>query len=572
MMKMKAVALVNGRGERGAAMLAVIMTVVIVTAISVSLVGLMGTDITHASIQYAVARSFYIAQAGLEQAKVQVFTAADPVAYTTPDAGVMMPYGGGQFTYWVDAGPATRCGAGLKTLEALGQVPFLSRTLSTRVRACGVPGTPFLAALFGVSRIQFQGAASRTYLAPYLIGTPGGGGSLGSFTEINFSDNDVRVNALSEESSETVTLRDGTAFDYTLFGFSDRPNYISTPTTDPAPWILAVFGDLIKAQPASGLIPTPCGTPYACVTVGNDITDVQQVTHLREASYMRHVYVKSMRRETVPQLDLDPEIFRAQASQNTSNAALNSTVGLRDKRASIYTSREFSRITTYLAWNPSQSLKGTIYIDGTPLLFQSVNLGGTSGNVTLAVRGDLIIGGRATITNTHDLSTAAGRRIPGIVVLGSPGSNGPTRRVCGDELSGSGRVVVCTGGSLVVDGLVYTQDGMALGPTAHVDQVGAMYHNNNGTPNPSFINDNAIVVLRFDPLALSVFGQGIAILSWQQLHGPGGAAPVQPSPLAIAPSPPAPTSATPLAAPEAPPASVPTPAASESTLPPPQIR
>jgi hypothetical protein len=71
---------------------------------------------------------------------------------------------------------------------------------------------------------------------------------------------------------------------------------------------------------------------------------------------------------------------------------------------------------------------------------------------------------------------------------------------------------------LIVDGLLYTQDGMAIESGAFVDQIGAMYHNNQGTPNPSFSNDGGTVVLRFDPLALSVFGTGIAMLSWQQVR------------------------------------------------------
>ena len=71
---------------------------------------------------------------------------------------------------------------------------------------------------------------------------------------------------------------------------------------------------------------------------------------------------------------------------------------------------------------------------------------------------------------------------------------------------------------MVVDGLIYTEDGMAVESGGSVDQVGAMYHNNRGTPHPSFINDGGTIVLRFDPLALSAFGKGIAILSWQQLH------------------------------------------------------
>jgi hypothetical protein len=74
------------------------------------------------------------------------------------------------------------------------------------------------------------------------------------------------------------------------------------------------------------------------------------------------------------------------------------------------------------------------------------------------------------------------------------------------------------GSGLVVDGLVYTRDGMAIGPRASVDQVGAMYHGTANTGNPSFLMKDAQVVLRFDPLALNVFGTGMAPASWQQLH------------------------------------------------------
>ena len=509
-------------------MLALLVTAVLVTVMSVSLVGLMNTDRTHASIQYAVSRSFYIAQTGLAEAKAHVLAAPDPATDTTPAAGVTVPYGGGQFTYWVDAGPATGCGAGFKTLEALGLVESLGRTIPTRVRACALPGVPFLTALFGVSRVEFQGA-SRTYLAPYDVGTPGGGGNLSSFTEINFSDQSVRVNALSEETSNTVTLRDGTFLDYTLFGLPTRPSYDPTPTTDPTPWILSTFGDLITAQPARGPIPNRCGTQYACVTVGNRITDVRGVGDLREANYMQHIYVRSIRQEVLPPVALDPTLFQAQAAQNTANAALNRSVGLAnaaldrsvglsEKADSFYTVMQFYLIVLYLASHPEQSLQGTIYIDGSFEFFQSVSLGGPSGNVTLAVGGDLIIDPKLTVANMHDLSTVAGRRTPAIVVLGARSPADLSTQKCGQRLNWSGRFVMCEGSTLAVDGLVYTQDGMAVEPGAVVDQVGAMYHNSRGTGTPSFTIRDATVVLRFSPLALSAFGKGAALLSWQQLH------------------------------------------------------
>lgn len=502
--------------ERGLAMITLLVTVMIVTMISLSLVGFMNTDMTHASIQYAVARSFYIAQAGLEEAKVQIVAAAHPSTYRTPAEGVTESYGSGQFTYWVDPGTGleTACGVGLTTLEAAGQVAYLNRTFSTRVRACGVAGAPFLTALFGVARIQFQGAASRLYLAPYLVGTPGGGGSLGSFTEINFSDNGVRLNALNEVAADTLTLRDGRFIDYTLFGFHTPPRYDPTPMTDPAPWILSTFGDIIKAQSTTGLITNPCGMPYACVTVGNGITDIKRIADLREANYVQHAYMKSIREETLPRLALDPETFRARAAQNTANSAINRKLGF-PRGDAVYASQQFYQIVAYLAADPSKSLEGTVYVDGSFPFTRSVNLG----NVTLAVRGDLVIGDKVAVTIRHDLSTGSGRRTPGIVVFGSrAASERPVEDCEGERVSGSGRFVLCEGSALAVDGLVYTQDGMVIHSQASVDQVGAMYHDSRGTANPSFSARDATVVLRFDPLALSAFGTGIAILSWQQLH------------------------------------------------------
>ncbi len=389
----------------------------------------------------------------------------------------------------------------------------------SRVRACAVGGTPFLAALFGVGRVQFQGAASRVYLAPYQVATPGGGGSVGSFTEINFADQNVRLNALSEATVETAALRDGKFLDYSLYGFSERPDYNPNPTGDAVPWVLSVFGNLIKAQPSTELIPNRCGTTYACLTVGNNLTDIRDVGGLRTANYVHHVYFNDIREERLPRLALSPEAFRIQATQNTSNADLNRVVGMEGKTDSAYDRMQFFRLMFYLAANPTQSLRGPVYVNGTVELLLSWNLGGDTGNVTLAVAGDLIINKKLALTNRHDLSTAAGRRLPGIVVFRAPERTATPTEVCGGErVNGSGRLVVCQESTLTVDGLIYTQDGMAIGPKAFVDHIGAMYHDNHGTPHSSFSLMDGTVVLRFDPLALSVFGHGVAMISWQQLR------------------------------------------------------
>src|SRR5207245_3952813 len=127
-------------GERGQIMLALLLAAILITVISVSLVGIMNTDLSHASIQYAVARSYYIAQAGLEEARAHVFAAADPAADATPAAGMTVSYGGGGFPYWFDGGPATGWEPGPKRLEGVGHAPARGRRCPTPLPACAARG------------------------------------------------------------------------------------------------------------------------------------------------------------------------------------------------------------------------------------------------------------------------------------------------------------------------------------------------------------------------------------------------------------------------------------------------
>ena len=544
------------RNERGLALITVLVITMITTGIGIALVGLMNTDLTHAGVQHAKARSFYIAQAGLEEAKAQVFAASDPLTYTTASAGVTSNFGDGRFTYWVDNGTTVSCGAGLKTLEAEGEVGYLAFTIRSRVVACGIPGAPFLTALFGVSLVEAQGATSRTYIAPFTVGTPGNprGGHIGSFTELNFPDSGLRLNALSETGIEYVTLRNPagagtiTVEDYTLFGFTSRPYYETNPGLDPTPWILADFGDIVKAQPTTGPLPNRCGTYFACVTTCttnlSTCADVPNIAALRDTESRRHLYMNSMPMSVLPRLCNDPNLpqfcvdvndFRLQAQSNTANAALNTTAGLTGKTDSVYTTTEFNQIVNYLASNcPPQCLQGTVFVDtflsgncdnqnssGCFRFSQSVNLGGYTGDVTLAVQGDLVVNGNISVVNRHDLTTTTGRRTPGILVFGLPTPRQGTSNVCmGEQSNGSGRLIMCGGNNqfLITDGFLFTRDGLFVGSQATLDLVGGMYHENRNTSNPSYSNQNSTVIVRFDPLSMSFFGTGITIVSWQQLR------------------------------------------------------
>jgi len=266
----------------------------------------------------------------------------------------------------------------------------------------------------------------------------------------------------------------------------------------------------------------------SCVSARDSHADLQSVATLRgtvqsmtrDAGGMQHVYMRRMREQQFPQLALDRAPFLERAKRNETNIAVNRRAGLPNKTDSVYSNLEFYQLVGYLSTHRGEGLQGTVYVAGIVQMVRDLDLGGPNGDVTLAIGGDLILGEDVSVTNRHDLTTAAGRATPGIAVLGLPTPAGRPTTVCGGRtISGSGRLVLCGGPSqrLTTDGLLYTADGMAIGPGAAVDQIGAMYHNNRGTPDPSFTIEDATVVLRFDPLALSAFGRGLTILSWQQL-------------------------------------------------------
>ena len=90
------------RGEDGVTVLPVLVVVVIISAIGFGLVGVMNTDITHATIQGAVSRSFFITQAGVQEAVVRL--KANPLYRTVAYPGSVSPiaFGSGEFWMWVE--------------------------------------------------------------------------------------------------------------------------------------------------------------------------------------------------------------------------------------------------------------------------------------------------------------------------------------------------------------------------------------------------------------------------------------------------------------------------------------
>ncbi len=518
-------------GEDGLAILPVLVVTLIVSIIGIAMVGMMNTDITHATIQGAVSRSFFVAQAGVQEAIVRL--KADPLyrtaGYPAPVPADGFGGGGGQFWIWVED-----YAEDMVQITVRGRATMGGRTVPSEIRATALVGPPISFGLFGVSTVGAQGANSRTYLAPWQPFGPGmpRGPNMGSFRDINFQDTGTRLNAVSETSIETVALRDGTFNDWELYGFSSRPVYSPDPGVDPLPWILGAFGDIVKAQPDVGASPHACTplTYYACLTVQNGSADVGTIDQLRLGENVRHVYMSRVRRRILPVATLASEPIRQEALANAANTAVNQAAGITSTPGdSVYSANDFHCLLAYMNSNPGQQIRGTIYVQGDAQIGGNIRADCIGGNRnyfleddlaivdgTLAVEGDLRLENNASLTIRHDITNpdpevaAAARKKIALAAI--------------PRGSSTGRLILAGGGQqkFTVDGLVYTSDGMEVGQQALVDIIGAMYHNSAGGTRPSFQNDNGTTVLRYDPLAgarlRSSPGIGVEILSWQQLR------------------------------------------------------
>lgn len=518
------------RDAAGMITLPALVVVLLISAIGFGLVGVMNTDITHATIQGTVSRTYFVTQAGLQEAVVRL--KADPLyrtaAYPSGVSATSFGGGGGQFWIWVeDYAPQEDT----VTITVRGRVTSAGRTVVSEIRAIALVGPPIPFGLFGVSTVVAQGANSRTYLAPWRPSGPGvpRGANMGSFFDINFQDTGSRLNAVSETAVDTVTLREGTFNDWELFGFTSRPSY---DPNEPLPWILGAFGDIVKAQPDTGGPLHSCTPPtnFACLTVRNSSNDIVNMYELRETENMGHVFMSRVRKRMLPVATLDPAPLLAEATANTANGTVNTAAGIGHANA-VYTADEFHCLLAYVEANPGTVVSGTLYVTGDAQLGGNMRIGCggpprmttledqfvlTDG--TLAIEGNLTMDNNSTLTIQHDIYNAnpviadAARQMIALALFPGAGPNSWGR-------------LIMQGGSqqkLVVDGLLYTSDGIDIGPQAMVDLIGAMYHNTTNNTRPSFESTNATTVIRYDSLAGSRLASApaiaVTILSWQQLR------------------------------------------------------
>lgn len=500
------------RGEGGVTVLPLLVVVVIISAIGFGLVGVMNTDITHATIQGAVSRSFFITQAGVHEAIVRLKANALYRTVAYPSGVSPTAFGSGEFRIWVEDYAEDTV-----QITVRGRGVSAGRAAASEVRVIALVGPPITFGLFGVSTVGAQGATSRTYLAPWRPTGPGEprAPNAGSFLDIHFQDTGIRLNAVSETSPDTVTLRDGTFNDWALYGFASQPAYDPNAAE---PWILAAFGDIVKAQPDTGAVLHPCDPPtlYACLTKQASPVDIPSMYQLRETENMKHVYMSRVRKRVLPRAYLSSEPLLAEATDNTANASVNTAAGISHGNA-VYTAAEFASLVTYLNNNPGQVVKGTLYVTGNVQIGHNLTLSPTLNDGTLAVEGNLTLATNKSLTIRHGVESCpvvgpcAAREKVALAVFPGGGLTGRFIMQGGPQQR------------FTADGLVYTSDGMVVDPQAMVDLVGAMYHGSANNSVPSYLSKNATTVIRFDPLATTPLlansgAIGVTILSWQQMR------------------------------------------------------
>ncbi|MGQ0550357.1 MAG: hypothetical protein ACT4PY_11905, partial [Armatimonadota bacterium] len=195
--------------------------------------------------------------------------------------------------------------------------------------------------------------------------------------------------------------------------------------------------------------------------------------------------------------------YRALASDNRANAAMNRAVGeraldrvLANKPDSLYTPDQFDRVLAYLERQRREGkdarLAGVVFVEGTLIISQTLVIE----DGALIVRGSLRLEDRARLEVRHSPKTAS---LPGVIVSGDGG------------IIRLGRDAVA-----IVDGLLFASTGVEV-LKARVDVLGAI------VAGQGFVNEDGLVVVRYHPGVLRTVGLTrtehvlLSPLTWQEL-------------------------------------------------------
>ncbi len=445
------------RSEAGVALLVVLILLVILTGSSVAFVWFMNQQQARVGNRLRSAAAMAVAEAGIHRA----LAILESVTPDGPSAGrgwrpavysETVPAGAfeGTFTLSLADGPG-----GSILITSAGNVGGVTRRLRARVF---LSSPAMLVAIYGSSIVRLEGPPAATYILPY-------GAGIGDRPWVHMA------------SGQAIWIA-------TMDAAINRPSAELDAAAGP-----------VDALASGRALPAP-GPLRLMLADGADLR-IDQVDHKVSADELRvggiNIQGVEVRAGLLPGLpEVDREFYRAQATANAANAALNKAAGryagnstLALKRDSLYGQEEFQQIQTYLkAGVQPQQLRGVIYVAGGVTLDQEQHLQIADG--ALVTDATIQITQRSSLEVTH---SAATRTLPGIIVLDK------------------GEVVITQNARLRVHGLVYASHVFDVSQGARVDIVGSILGND---PGFSFVNMAATVVIRYDP----------AVMGTQGLHVP----------------------------------------------------
>ena len=455
------------RRQQGIALLVVLVILLAVGASSTAFIWFMQQQQMRAGLRYRSAAALAVAEGGVHRALAVI-------EGTAPEGGAGRTWRPTGYTEALSVGPLpgrftltlNDAADGSVTVTSVGEVAGVSRRLRARV----VLASPaLLAGLFGQSIIRLENQGSATFILPY-----------GAAAE-----NRPWVHMAAGRgiwfATPGVAVNDGLPPSDLAPGPSDPPRIDGSAAVLPRPGPLRI---LLAAD--------------AALMVGPDYrqTDIGQARSMGVA--VDGVIRRVASFPAAP--SVDRAIYRALASANTVNAALNQAAGeaaanetLARKRDSLYRQEEFQQVLTYLHGGlVPPRLQGVIYVIGGVSLLDAQRLQITDGALIAEHTVELHPGARLEVAHA-----AATRTLPGLVVLGDGG------------------LFINSEARLQVHGLVHISRLIDVHRGARVDVVGAIV---GADPHVSLRSDAAQVVIRYDPATLGTTGlsvpDGSPLVAW----------------------------------------------------------
>lgn len=437
------------RGERGSALIAALGIMLVLDLFAVSALAISVSQNTVSTQEKRGNQALNVAEAGFNQAlwKIDNDSGYTPTTIS-PDAGSVS---GGVYEISMDTVPGN---SNQRKITVTGYEPNKTnpKAKKRKIEATVEVAPKVLSyGMFAAGWIDIQGATGMTYLAPLdYRQLPAKGADMGSNFDIKYNDAGIQLNERGTKVGEQATYD-------ALFGNPSIP-----------------MGDIITAGPNSHVYAN-----NSIVNTAAELMDYAGKVHVNQITHLNDPMV-------FPTLNFEGPpysgSYKEMAAMNTSNGAKNSP----STGTGVYTQAEFAAL---ISANSNLTLQGMIFVDGNVTIGINKNL--TINNGGLIVKGTtavaLEVKNKGALTINH--TTTASKVLPGLAVYSTSGN-----------LSG-----FLNGGTITIDGLVYTETTAAADPSTTLSIKGVLMSNGSSAA-ASIVNKNASIIIQYDPQVTATQG------------------------------------------------------------------